>query len=342
MNPATVLVVGATGQLGSLLVESLASAGTHAVRALVRPHAQAKRLFGDAVAQYVGDLRDAPSLARACAGVDVVIATATVVFPKGKYSFAQDEGQGYRNLIDACKAAGVRRIVFVSLCVPFESRYVDLSATYRMKAHVEGLLASSGVPHTVLRCAPFMDDYFALIGSRVPLLGEKAATLDRSRGMTRWMRRMLGESIDRWSFALVPGSAARRHAFVALSDVAAFAIAAMGRDDGESHTLDVTGPRALSWHDVGSLFAERYQRPIRVFAIPVPVLRLAVWLTRPFSEALANQMSILWILGQCDTEVDKRFSAISYGVALTDARTYLARKFRLLAPQAGVATETST
>jgi len=41
--------------------------------------------------------------------VDAVIATANVVVPRKGDTFATIEGQGYRDLIAACRAAGVRQ-----------------------------------------------------------------------------------------------------------------------------------------------------------------------------------------------------------------------------------------
>src|SRR5262249_9210511 len=86
-----VLVVGATGQLRARIVNRMSRRSDRAVRALVRPSSTAGDLFDSEVEICAGDLRDKPSLMRACEGVDVVVATATVVFPKGRYSFHHDE-----------------------------------------------------------------------------------------------------------------------------------------------------------------------------------------------------------------------------------------------------------
>lgn len=60
---------------------------------LVRPSTDARHLRGEHVELARGDLRDAPSVEAACAGVDVIIATANTVVPRGRYSFAADQGQ---------------------------------------------------------------------------------------------------------------------------------------------------------------------------------------------------------------------------------------------------------
>lgn len=322
---ATVLVVGATGQLGSAVVRRLLLDGRHDVRALIRPRSAAKLPFTGADCR-LGDLRDARSLHDACRGVETVIATATVVFPKGRYDFREDEERGYANLIQACLQEGVRHVIFISLCVPFERRFSRISATYRMKERVEDMLRASRLRHTILRCAPFMDDYFALIGSRIPLAGEVAATLDRSRGITRRLRAWMGDSIERRGFAVVPGPAARRHAFVAVDDIVGYAVAATERIPDHGVSLDIGGPDVLSWREIGDLYAMLLGRPVAVVAIPAWVFVALAWAIRPWSTALANQMAILSILGSNDTRVDSTTTAMRYGVYRIHARRYLEAK----------------
>ena len=73
------LLVGATGLLGTGDLSAAREAG-HQVRALIRPTADpAKRaaLVGLGVELVEGDLKDPASLARACAGVQAVISTAS-------------------------------------------------------------------------------------------------------------------------------------------------------------------------------------------------------------------------------------------------------------------------
>src|SRR5262245_32121531 len=107
-----ILVVGATGQLGTAVVERLAALG-RTVRALVRPRSP-REFSSEGVELAFGDLRDPDSLAAACRGVATVVATANVVVPRSAGGFAEVEGLGYGRLLDACKAAGVRRIVLMS------------------------------------------------------------------------------------------------------------------------------------------------------------------------------------------------------------------------------------
>src|SRR4051812_28332366 len=102
-----VLVVGATGQLGGLVVKKLASRGV-AVRALSRPRSDHSHLKMQGVEIVLGDLLDSSSLSAACEGADVVISTATAHIPRfPEDDFRLVDDLGYANLIDACRRRGV-------------------------------------------------------------------------------------------------------------------------------------------------------------------------------------------------------------------------------------------
>ena len=75
-----VLVVGASGQLGTRIVQQLAAA-QRPVRAFVRPTSQQAHLRLPGVELVQGDLGDVASIDAACRGAGAVIATANAVAP---------------------------------------------------------------------------------------------------------------------------------------------------------------------------------------------------------------------------------------------------------------------
>jgi predicted dehydrogenase/nucleoside-diphosphate-sugar epimerase len=107
-----VLVTGASGFLGGCVTEMLIGGG-HAVRALVRNTSRTDRLEKLPVEILRGDLKDADSLQRAVAGVEMVIhAAARADAPAQEFEAATI--QGTRALLEAAELAGVRRFVHIS------------------------------------------------------------------------------------------------------------------------------------------------------------------------------------------------------------------------------------
>ncbi len=112
-SSARVLVTGATGFVGSHLVEAL-TAGGFAVRALVRATSDVRRLRELGVEQVVGSLEDPASLARAVNGADTVLHLAALVRARGPAEFARANASGTEAVVRASAEAGVGRLVYLS------------------------------------------------------------------------------------------------------------------------------------------------------------------------------------------------------------------------------------
>src|SRR5215207_8959793 len=109
-----ILVVGATGQLGSLVVRTLREQG-RPVRALVRSPDRAGPVSGIGAELVPGDLRDPTSLAAALDGVEAVVATANSIAPSHREDSPGALAVGYTELISRAADAGVRRFVLASV-----------------------------------------------------------------------------------------------------------------------------------------------------------------------------------------------------------------------------------
>jgi dihydroflavonol-4-reductase len=109
----TVVVTGATGHLGANLVRQLLAAGRR-VRVLV--YDRTHPLEGLAVERFEGDVLDEGSLRRAFRGAEVVYHLAafiSIVRSEWPRLEAVNVG-GTRNVVEACRAEGVRRLVHFS------------------------------------------------------------------------------------------------------------------------------------------------------------------------------------------------------------------------------------
>jgi 2-alkyl-3-oxoalkanoate reductase len=107
------LVTGATGFVGSHLVEALHRRGDE-ITALVRSPSKAAALEPLGVRLVTGDLDDPASLARAVQGQELVFHVAGLVAARSESEFLRCNRDGTASLLAAGTAAGISRFVLVS------------------------------------------------------------------------------------------------------------------------------------------------------------------------------------------------------------------------------------
>ncbi len=107
------LVTGATGFVGSHLVDALLQAGWQ-VTALARSPAKAAALIEQGVQVVAGDLHLEPSLQQAVEGQDIVYHVAGAVAARNEAEFLKANRDGTRNLAAAAEARGSQRFVLIS------------------------------------------------------------------------------------------------------------------------------------------------------------------------------------------------------------------------------------
>jgi uncharacterized protein YbjT (DUF2867 family) len=167
-----IFIAGATGLLGAKLVDA-ALKKNNMVRALVRDlepsDGEKEKQLADWVSQgvepVVGDVMDRESLLSGIQGADIVISAVGNVEP------ILDMGQ--KNLIYACKAAGVKRFVPSDFSVDYFK--ADLGDNYNLDYRITtfAFLKASGVPWTSVLNGAFTEVQFT---DFVGLLDQKAGT----------------------------------------------------------------------------------------------------------------------------------------------------------------------
>ncbi|AZE94524.1 Oxidoreductase [Pseudomonas orientalis] len=139
----SILVIGATGTLGSLVTQGLAAQGAQ-VNALVRQ--TGKRLFPAGVTQVVGDLTDVASMRAALASVRTLFLLNAVT---------PDEVTQALIALNLAREAGIERIVYLSVIhADTFTRVPHFTGKYT----VERMIDSLDIPATVLRPAYFMQN----------------------------------------------------------------------------------------------------------------------------------------------------------------------------------------
>jgi uncharacterized protein YbjT (DUF2867 family) len=239
------LVVGATGPigLGGEICRLLRAAGKP-VRALLRPTANPERveaLRSIGVEFVEGDLKDRASLDAACQGIHTVIspATTTVSRQPGDTIEAVDL-RGQIQLVDAAKAAGVERYLYVSFSGAIEGDFPLRNA----KRSVEQHLKESGLAYTILRPTYFMEVWLSpIVGFDFP--NAQATIYGEGRNPISWIAR---------------------------DDVARFAVMCLDHEAARNATFELGGPEALSPLEVVRIFEEVGGRPFEVQHVPEQAL----------------------------------------------------------------------
>lgn len=143
MSKPTLAITGGTGFVGGTLVRHAAMRG-HKVRALTRrPQPSGSKI------QWVEGALDQPeSLVRLAVGADVVIHVAGAINAPDRAGFQTDNVFGTLNMVEAAKAAGIRRFIHVS---SLAARQPELSDYGWSKARSEQVVGASGLDWTIVR-----------------------------------------------------------------------------------------------------------------------------------------------------------------------------------------------
>ncbi len=177
--PMTVLVVGATGSIGRLVVEVAVAQG-HRVRALVRDQGKARRLPA-AVQIVVGDVTRPDTFTQALDGVDAIVFTLGSD-GRGKTGAETVDYGGVRNVLAALPPKSARIALMTSIGVTNRTGdYNRSTEAHDWKRRSERLIRASGLPYTIVR--PGWFDYNAPDQHHLVLLqGDRRQAGDPSDG----------------------------------------------------------------------------------------------------------------------------------------------------------------
>jgi uncharacterized protein YbjT (DUF2867 family) len=219
-----ILVTGAGGNVGRSLLDELAAAGVP-VRAAYRSTEKAAQARASGADAATLDYARPETLPPALDGVDAVFLLSAGV---------QGQITGETNVVRAAKAAGVRRIVKLSVFGAAEEEF-GFARTHRP---VEREIESSGLAWTFLRPASYMQNF------------------------TNFMAP--GIRSEHAIYTMIP-DAVFNH--VDTRDVARVAATVLTRDRHEGRAYTLTGPRSFSYRDAARTIGDVTGTPVQVVAL---------------------------------------------------------------------------
>ena len=280
-----ILIVGASGRLGSVVAQRLLAQGKP-VRAMTRNPLSLAHLQQQGAEVVSGDLRNPASLLSACQGVEQVLMAAHALVGKGDNNPQTVDDAGNRQLVDAAKAAGVKHFIFVSVQGASPDSPLEF---FRIKYRTEEYLRASGLSFTILRPGAFMDLWAQLIGR--PII-EQGKTTIFGRG---------NNPIN----------------FVAVEDVAHFVCTVLDDPRAHNRVIEVGGPENLTMNQVAEIFERTSGRRAKKRHVPLPMMRVMSILMQPINPALSRQIRAGIYMDTSNLCYDMAETASTFGVQLT-------------------------
>lgn len=233
------VVTGAFSYTGRAVAEELLRRG-RSVRTLTRRPAPRDALAGRVDSAEL-QFRDPQALRDALAGTDTLYNTYWIRFARGGSSYERAIANT-RELLRQAGAAGVRRIVHVSVTNPDARSPLPY---FRGKAALERDVVASGLSYAIVR--PTL-----VFGPRDILVNNIAWSLRRSPVFP------------------VAGDGGYRVQPVSVEDVASLCVDAGERD--EAVVADAAGPETLTFEELVRLVAAAVGRPARIVHVPPRVV----------------------------------------------------------------------
>ncbi|MBD9556677.1 SDR family oxidoreductase [Ensifer sp. ENS03] len=226
----TLLVTGATGQLGKLVLDQLLASGIAPARIIAtsRDTAKLADYIAGGVQARVADFDDPASLDQAFAGADRILIISTDALDQPGKRLKQ-----HLAAVAAAEKAGAKHIVYTSMPSP-ETSVIPFAPDH---LGTENAIKATGIPYTILRNGWYMENLFM--------------ALPHALETGQWYS----------------SSGEGRLAHIARGDAAKAAAAALAASTSESHTYTLTGGELRSTDEIAALVAKATGKSLNVVHI---------------------------------------------------------------------------
>jgi uncharacterized protein YbjT (DUF2867 family) len=229
-----IAVTGAFSYSGKYITKRLLDRGEEVIT--LTGHPNRPDPFGGKVKAYPLDF-DQAGMTRSLQGVDILVNTYWVRFDKGENTQPRAV-ENTRKLVNAARAAGVKRIVHISIANPSADSHLPY---YWGKAANEKTVMESGLSYAILRPT-------VLIGKEDILINNIAFLLRH------------------FPLFLIPGNGSYGIQPVYIEDLADLAVEGVYRKD--SYIIDAVGPDAYTFKELAQLIGKKIGAKRPMISVP--------------------------------------------------------------------------
>jgi len=247
---STVAVAGGTGFVGGAIARELASRGHRVVVLTHRPAGATGTVPG--FEYRPADVTRPETLASTLNGVEALVISlafrnSPIEAPRRGRTFERVDADGTVTLVGAARAAGVRRLVYLSGAgaAPDAERH-----WFRAKWRAEEAVRTSGITYTIFRPSW--------------IYGPGDRSLNRFIGFTRWL-----------PFVPQIGSGRQSLAPVFVDDMGALVADALETPAADDRVFEVGGPQTLTMDEVIREALKVLHRRRAIIHAPVGLMKLA-------------------------------------------------------------------
>jgi uncharacterized protein YbjT (DUF2867 family) len=273
-----VLVTGASGFIGSRLVNRLSSSASSEpspsnklrITCITRNLGSLKSRFPENVDIVKADVMNYQELVKAMTGIDIAYYLIHSMEGSSKdwKKFVARDRLAAENFARAATYCRIKRIIYLGGLSTEKMKKGELSEHLRSRNEVGEILKTSSGKVTILRAAV--------------ILGQGGGSFQ-----------MLQYLVERLPVMICPKWVATMSQPIAVDDVITYLVGCLEANDTEARTYDIGGPDPLTYADMMKRYAKVINKSIRILLIPFLTPRLSSYwmdLVTPLRASLARPL----------------------------------------------------
>ncbi len=250
-NNEKIIVYGGTGFYGRKVVEKLVQKG-QSVKVVTRNSERAKKIVGDEVELFEGDVTEKKAIIKSLHNVSAVVICLSAMSNKLIKKMKQIERDAVLTIMEEAQKTHISRFVYMSGYEIREQLLQDLKIPEfgAIKIEVEKRITQSDFNWTILGDAPAFEIFFAFLNK--------------------------GKMV-------VPGGGLKPFPSISPDDVGEITAQIVMRNDLGGKRIKLTGPKAYSFPEVAKLIADISGKRVKHMTIPLFLINMISFLILPIT-----------------------------------------------------------